>query len=443
MASGVILAFFLGGILEWLLSRRQAGRLRQELQETLVARERAEERARRLPQLEAQLAELQSEKVTWHEKLAGLSSFHEAQAEKLAWLDQAREILRQDFKALSGQVLSDNAQEFLGRARDSLSANLATHKAELKTLMQPLDLALKALEAQVRDLEGKREGAYGELRTTLAQVQQLHQNLQSETARLSHALRAGTQQRGRWAEFQLQRLVEMAGLQKQVDFELQPGAGERRPDMLVHLPRGGSVAVDAKALVTRYLEALEVAQEEGRQKKLLEHAKGVRHHIEHLSQREYWRKLPETPELVVMYLPSDASLIAALEYSPDLLEFAFQRRIVLAAPTTLFALLKAIAAGWQQYEVTANAQQIFSLGKEFYHRLQKFSDHFAGLGKALEQAVSRFNEAVGSFENRLIPAARRFQELGVAAEEPTPLKPVESQPRLTVSSEPSAVNREP
>jgi DNA recombination protein RmuC len=405
----------LGLVLMWLIARARKERLEAELQH--------------LPQLETQIEALQGERVQLHEKIATLETSRQA-------LEQAQEIMRDAFQNLANQALKDNSEQFLARARDSLDSFLKqvsggwqTHKAELQTLVQPLDQALKAMDQNLRELEGKREGAYGELRENLTRLNQMNQQLQTEAHKLSHALRAGVQQRGQWAEFQLQRLAEMAGMQQHVDFDLQVSFGEGRPDMVIWLPRGGCIVVDAKAPMTHYLEALEMAQEESRAKKLLEHVRRVRQHIDSLHSKEYARQLPESAEFVVMYIPSDACLIAALGTDRDLLEYAFHRRVTLATPTTFFALLKTVANGWQQYQITENAQRIFEQGQKLSHRLQTFGDHLAGVGRGLETALGRFNEAAGSYERMIRPAIRDFRKLGIDTEEPPEVKPIDTQPR--------------
>jgi DNA recombination protein RmuC len=286
------------------------------------------------------------------------------------------------------------------------------------------------MQQNLRELEGKREGAYGELRENLGQLSQLSLKLHDETGRLTHALKAGAQQRGRWAEFQLQRLAEMAGLKDRVDFHLQEGLGEGRPDMVVWLPRGGCVVVDAKAPMQHYFEALESASEEGRKKNLGEHVRRVKQHVDSLCSRDYTRHLPEGSQFVVMYLPSDACLMAALDSDHQLLEYAFQKHIILAAPTTIFALLKTVATGWQQYLIDENARRILTQGQELFKRLKIFVDHFAGIGRGLKTAVDKFNEAAGSYESRLLPEVRRFQELrGTEADSAPQVNTVDSQPR--------------
>ncbi|MDI6854319.1 MAG: DNA recombination protein RmuC [Deltaproteobacteria bacterium] len=434
----------------WLILRRRikAQENRQtemaaQLQEALLAKERLETEAERVAELEEQIDALQESKTALTSEIAALKTSRAGDEEKITWLEQTQERMRDAFQALAAQSLASNSEEFLKRTRDSLqnffnqlSGGWQTHKAELANLVQPLGQALQTMDQHLREMEGKREGAYGELRENLTQLAQLNQHLQSETSKLSHALRSGVHQRGRWAEFQLQRLAELAGMKERVDFNLQLGLGEARPDMVVWLPRGGCIVVDAKAPLSHYLEAMELTAEEERCKKLAEHARRVRQHIEHLHAKEYWRRLPEGAEFVVMYLPSDACLIAALDADHKLLEHAFKCRITLAAPTTFFAMLKTVANGWQQYQLTENAQQIFQQGLNLSQRLQKFSEHLAGVGKGLKMAVDKFNAAVGSYESRILPETRRFQELRGSQDGLPEVARIDLQPRSLEAAPP-------
>jgi DNA recombination protein RmuC len=408
----------------------------QQLQDVLLAKERLEAEIERVPQLEEQYKTLQEEKVQLVAKLSALETSLTAAAEKETWLARAQESMREAFQALAAQALTSNSEVFLSRTRDAvqnfynqMTGGWQTHKAEIKNLVQPLDQALQAMGQHVRELEGKREGAYSELKTNLTQLNQMNQELQKETSKLSHALRAGAQQRGRWAEFQLQRLAELAGMKERVDFNLQMGVGAVRPDMIIRLPREGCIVVDAKAPMTHYLEAQEITNEEARRKKLEEHARRVRQHVDNLRSKEYARQLPEGSQFVVMYLPSDACLIGALDADNRLLEYAFDKQITLATPTILFALLKTVATGWQQYLIDENARKILAHGQELSHRLAKFASLFGGIGKGLKTAVDRYNEAVGSFESRLLPEARRFQELRGSAEPVPEITTVDGQLR--------------
>jgi DNA recombination protein RmuC len=443
LGAGFALGVVLGLPIMWLFLRarlkaqenRQA-ETAQQLQDALLAKERLEAEAERVPHLEAENKALQDEKVQLVGKVSALETTLTAEAEKQTWVSRAQENMREAFQALAAQVLTSNSEEFLKRTRESvqnflnqMTGGWQTQKAEMQNLVQPLDQALQAMGQHVKELEGKREGAYSELKTNLTQISQMNQELQKETSKLSHALRAGAQQRGRWAEFQLQRLAEMAGMKDRVDFSLQMGVGEVRPDMVVWLPRGGCIVVDAKAPMTLYLEAQEITNEEARRKKLEEHARRVKQHVDSLRSKEYASHLPEGSQFVVMYLPSDACLISALDADHHLLEYALDKQIVLATPTTIFALLKTVAIGWQQYLIDENAKKILAHGQELSQRLYKFASHFGGIGKGLQTAVDRFNDAVGSFENRLLPEARRFQELRGSSEALPEIKTVDSQTR--------------
>lgn len=390
----------------------------------------------RLKAQEAENQALQDEKYQLIAELSALKTSLKAEEEKGTWLFRAEEKLREAFQALAAQALTSNSEEFLNRTRESvqnflnqMTGGWQTHKAEIQNLVQPLDQALQAMSKNVRELEGKREGAYSDLKANLTQISQMNQELQRETSKLSHALRAGAQQRGRWAEIQLQRLAELAGMKDRVDFTLQKGMGEVRPDMVVWLPRGGCIVVDAKAPMTLYLEAQEITDEEARRKKLGEHARRVKQHVDSLHSKEYARHLPEGSQFVVMYLPSDACLISALDSDHHLLEYALDKQITLATPTTIFVLLKTVATGWQQYLIDENAKKILAHGQELSQRLYKFASHFGGIGKGLQTAVDKFNDAVGSFENRLLPEARRFQELRGSTEALPEVKTIDSQPR--------------
>jgi DNA recombination protein RmuC len=443
LAGAFALGVLLGLPIMWLFLRgrlkaqesRQAGTT-QQLQEALLAKERLEAEVERVPQLEAAYKTLQEEKVQIVAKLSALETTLAAAAEKETWLARAQESMREAFQALAAQALTSNSEVFLSRTRDAvqnfynqMSGGWQTHKAEIQNLVQPLDQALKAMGQHVRELEGKREGAYSDLKANLTQLNQMNQELQKETSKLSHALRAGAQQRGRWAEFQLQRLAELAGMKDRVDFNMQLDTGGGRPDMVIWLPRGGSIVVDAKAPMHQYLEAQDLTNEEARRKKLEEHARRVKLHVDNLRSKEYTRHLPEGTQFVVMYLPSDACLIGALDSDSHLLEYAFDKQITLATPTILFALLKTVATGWQQYLIDENARKILAHGQELSHRLAKFALLFGGIGKGLKTAVDRYNEAVGSFESRLLPEARRFQELRGSAEPLPEVATVDSQPR--------------
>ena len=282
------------------------------------------------------------------------------------------------------------------------------------------------LEAHLREMEQARARAQGEVDLSL-------RTLTTQTANLIQALRA-PQVRGRWGEVQLRRVVELAGLLPHVDFleqsTMRTEEGRWRPDLVVRLPGGRQIVVDAKTPLKAYLESVEAASEDERQRKLKEHAAQVRSQLQRLAEKSYWRQFDPTPEFVVCFLPGEAFFSAALEQDPSLVEYGAGERVILATPTTLIALLKAVAYGWQQQRVAESAAAVSTLGRQLYERLGAFTEHLGRLGDSLSGSVKAYNQAVGSLESRVLPAARKFEDLGAAAPRPLrELAPVEEQPR--------------
>lgn len=300
-------------------------------------------------------------------------------------------------------------------------------------LIAPMREALGRVEAKIAEAERSRAEAQGGLSRHLAGLAEAHARLSGETARLARALRAPAV-RGRWGEVQLQRVVEIAGLTEHCDFTRQEtlatNGGVRRPDLVVRLPAGRTIAVDAKAPLQHYLDAVEAADEERRRALFAEHARQIRRHAADLASRQYWDALDGTPELVVLFLPGEHFLSAALEHQPDLIERAGESRVVLATPTTLIAVLKAVAYGWRQERMADNAREVADLGRRLHDRLRVFCDHLSRVGAGLDRAVDAYNAAVGSLESRVLPGARRFQELGAAGGDELPLlAPVDRRAR--------------
>jgi DNA recombination protein RmuC len=282
----------------------------------------------------------------------------------------------------------------------------------------------------VRELEKKREGAYGAIGKQLEQLSQMHSSLQRETTTLSQALRSPTV-RGRWGEYQLRRLVEMAGMTNHVDFdEQQGGEGGGRPDMILHLPQGALLPIDSKVPLESYLDAMESTDEQDRNAKLAQHAKAMRSRVRDLGQKAYWEQFDRTPEVVVMFVPVEPSVGAAFQHDPKLFDYAMENKVLIASPVNLFALLKVFAYGWQQQQIAENAEHIREEGQTLYKRVTTFVDYFGDLGKLLDRSVKGYNRALGSLEGRLLPTARRFEEMGVDSGELEGPKPVDTQPRL-------------
>ncbi|NLW94524.1 MAG: DNA recombination protein RmuC [Chlamydiae bacterium] len=357
--------------------------------------------------------------VRYREERARLRAALQADAEKLQWAETSRAALVDAFKACASDVLHANSAQLEQRSRSAL-----------ENLVKPLTNDLASLDMLVRALESKREGAYQALGQQLTELGRLHAQLQSTTTTLAQALRSPTV-KGRWGELQLRRLVEMAGMAGHVDFDEQAAAeaGPGRPDMVIRLPQGGILPIDSKVPLDAYLEAMETREEAARAAKLAQHAKAMRGKVNDLGRKAYWDQFERAPEIVVMFVPLEASLSAAFEQDRDLFEYAIANRVLISSPVILFALLKVIAFGWQQQRLAENAERIAEEGRELYGRLATFVGHFSGVGEALEKSVKGYNRAVASLESRLIPLARRFQEMGVARDEiPDPAQ-LDIQPR--------------
>ncbi len=404
--------------------------------QVLEGKAKAEQEAKKVPELEKEIESLRIENTELKTRIAEIQKELEADKEKIQWKEETALRMREAFQALASQVLQSNSEEFLKHARLQLETilgqirgDLSTQRVELRNLVEPLESTLKALDNEIRDLERKREGAYQGLSEQLRQLAETHYQLQKTTLNLVQALKSPTV-RGRWGEYQLRRVVELAGMLQHVDFEEQSGTDRGRPDMIIYLPNMGILPVDAKAPMQAYLEALESNDEHTRMVKLSEHAKAIRERIRELSQKQYWQQFGRTPELVIMFVPNEACLTSAFEREPDLLEFAIERRVLPASPISFLGLLWAIAHGWQQHQIAENALQIARQGKELYERLNKFIGDIHKAGTALQTVVKSYNEAIGSFEERLLPSVKRFKDLCGVTEELKSPRLIDYQVRL-------------
>jgi DNA recombination protein RmuC len=325
----------------------------------------------------------------------------EIATEKHRWLSDAEETLRDTFQSLASDSLNANAESIAQRSESTL-----------KLIMEPLQKNLDNLETHVRELEQKRVGAYDSLKEHLRQLETTQKDLHTTTTRLTEAMKS-SRARGRWGEFQLRRLVELAGMTEHVDFEEQVGGVGGRPDMVILMPNGGSLPLDAKTPMNAYLEAVEAQDEKTRMDKLRDHVRAIKDRVRELKGKEYWTQFDPAPPFVVMFVPYESGMVAAYERDAELLEFALQSQVLITTPVTLLALLKSVAFGWQQVAIMENARQIAEEGKTLYERIGKFAEHLASVGQNLQSATDAYNSAVGSMELRLLPSARRFQDLGV------------------------------
>ena len=366
--------------------------------------------------------------------------------EKVQLLARAEDALADSFKALSSEALRSNNTAFLELARTQLERFQVTAQGDLEqrqkaveAIVSPIRESLEKVDGQIRTLEQARTQAYSTLSVQVRSLAEGQQALRLETGNLVTALRSPSV-RGRWGEMQLKRVVEMAGMLAHCDFVQQTTTtsdeGRLRPDMIVKLPGGRSVVVDVKAPLSAYLESLEAQDEVTRQAKLADHARQVRDHIRKLSAKSYWSQFEDAPDFVVMFLPGEPFFSAALEQDPTLIEQGVDQQVILATPTTLIALLRAVAYGWRQEQVAESARHISELGRELHTRLSTMSDHFAKLGRSLDGAVRSYNDTMGSLERRVLVTARRFKEHGaVASEELAELTPIDRTPQLAQAPE--------
>lgn len=418
----LVVGFALGAGAVWLLLRSRFTPLEGEL------RARTDEAARAREELARISARLEHER--------------EAAEEKVALLERAKTDLSDAFKALSAEALKTNQTSFLELARATLERyqvqardDLDQRRTAVEQLVSPIRESLEKVDGKIQELEKARSQAYGALTEQVRSLAQTHDRLRAETGNLVNALRTPAV-RGRWGEIQLRRVVEMAGMLAHCDFVEQATAtsdegGRLRPDLIVKLPGGKNVVVDAKAPLQAYLESLEAPDEDTRATKLADHARQIRHHMTKLSMKGYWEQFQPTPEFVVMFIPGEAFYSAALEQDPLLIEEGVGQRVLLATPTTLIGVLKAVAYGWHQETVAQSAREVSALGRELYMRLATLGEHVTTLGKRLDGAVSAYNQTVGSLERRVLPAARRFSDLGAGGPREIPtLDPVDKSSQL-------------
>lgn len=360
-----------------------------------------------------------------------------AAQDKLDTFDKAREQFSAVFAALSGEALKNNNEAFLKLAQENLKqfniqaqSELSKKEQAIEHLIKPIRDVLEKTEKQIREIEHDRKEAYGSITKHLETMAQTQQQLHGETRNLAQALRR-PEVRGQWGEMTLKRLVELAGMVQHCDFYEQQhtatDTGNIRPDMIVRMPGGREIVVDVKTPLDAYLNAIEASDDKTRDQHLVFHARKVRERIRELASKAYWDQFKSSPDFVVLFIPGDHFLSAALDKDPHLLEDALRQKVILATPTSLVALLRAVAYGWNQQIVTENAEKIRELGEDLYKRLGTFTGHLARLGKNINSSVENYNSAVGSFQRQVLPGAKKFSELGISEPKSNqPLDPVEN-----------------
>ena len=456
----LIIGIVVGGLVVWFLAKsRVQGLYTKQIADLQVsyltqvtdlekrasgAEARIEELRQQIEQRDSEINQIRNELGTEKQlKVEAHTRLEESQKnldEQKSLLEAMKTEMTDTFNALSSAALKSSSEDFLRLASEHLGkvvvetkGKLGEHQAAIDGLIKPLHEALKRYEEQVRLIEESRHKAYGSLEEQLRALASTHEQLQKETSNLVSALKK-PQVRGRWGEITLRRVAELSGMSVHCDFteqiSVETESGRLRPDMMVHLPMEREIVVDAKVSLDAYLDALSASTDDERKAKMDKHAQQVRAHMNRLGSKEYWSQFKQSPEFVVLFIPGESFLSSALDVDSTLIEDGIQKRVIIATPTTFIALLRAIAYGWRQEQITKNAQEISILGKELYERIHTLVKHFVDVGSAIGKAMDSYNKVIGSMELRVLPSVRKFKELGVTGAEEIPvLEQIDKTPR--------------
>ena len=456
----VALAALLGAVIAaaavYLFAARPAARRISEAEASRAAAAEAlagaEARSAAMARFETEARDLRERlEKAQQEKASAIGNLEAQDREYQARLDELRaseKRLADQFKTLAAETLNTNSKNFLQLVSERFethnkgaAADLAKRQTAIEAMVKPLAENLTKFEGKIGEIEKARENAYAAINTQVLELRRTNEGLRGETGRLVQALRA-PKTRGRWGELQLRQVFEMAGMVEHVDFYQEKTVGNDdggtlRPDAVVRMPGGKTIVIDAKTPLDAYLDLIEAIEPEAQQAALTRHASQVRAQVNNLSGKEYWRRLEGSPDFVVMFIPGEAIYSAAMQTDPGLFEDAFQKRVLIATPTTTIALVKAIAYGWQQEKLAANAKEVRDNAVQLYERLKVVGDNMGKLGRTLRQSVDNYNRTVGSFEGRVLPAARRFESLGVAPADASleSPPPIDAEPRALSAPE--------
>lgn len=430
----LISGLIIGGIVAWLIASSRAksseavnNELRQQIQ-------------KKDDDLNQTRKELDSERQSRVEAMTRLEESQKNLEEQKTLLEVMKKEMSDTFNALSKAALESSNESFLtlaserlGKIVEETKGKLGEHQTAMDGMIKPLSDTLKRYEDQIKVMEDSRHKAYGSLEEQLRTLASTHETLQKETSNLVSALRK-PQVRGRWGEMQLRRVAELSGMSMHCDFTEQQSVdtekGKIRPDMIVHLPMDREIVVDSKVSLEACLDAASAQTEEERKTKMEKHAQQVRAHMNKLASKEYWSQLNKSPEFVVLFIPGESFLSSAMEMDNTIIEDGIEKRVIIATPTTFIALLRAIAYGWRQEQVTKNAQVISELGRQLYERMNTLVQHLENVGSGLDKAIGAYNKAVGSMESRVLPSVRKFKELGVTGADEIPvIKQIDQTPR--------------